>query len=414
MDNQTVAHARPHAEAARSTGTSPPGGASTSADVESNGHGPHVEPSRTSGSSPPTPKEAVEVFGAALARTPDPAARAALHKRADLLGASKAAPEVLAAGGLRGRLASALLRYTPAEPDWLVPGLIARGWMVKLAAREKVGKGTFVFYLIGRLERGEPTVFGDATEPVSAVIYTEEPEDSTREKADAMGLARSRVIFGWELADLGTWEAKVAHLVDTAVEEGHGLLFVDNISRAAEIQDESGVELARAGEMLSNAAKAEGLAVLIDHHHRKGAGRLEDKSRGTTAIAGACENNVEMERVGDWTSPIRKLSSRGRRSTTIWERRIALAKGNGDYENVGEGDDLPTARDRHRLDLLRASAEGMTVKDFAAAAGIGRRGAGGALAELVTRGRATVDKSGQPHVYHARDESPLGLDGPNS
>ncbi|MEA2194104.1 MAG: hypothetical protein QOG42_538, partial [Solirubrobacteraceae bacterium] len=37
--------------------------------------------------------------------------------------------------------------------------------------------------------------------------------------------------------------------------------------------------------------------IIIDHHHKKGASKLDDKSRGGAALAGACANNLEVERV---------------------------------------------------------------------------------------------------------------------
>jgi hypothetical protein len=41
-----------------------------------------------------------------------------------------------------GRTAAQILTEVPEQPDWLIPGLLARGWVMKLAGREKVGKGT--------------------------------------------------------------------------------------------------------------------------------------------------------------------------------------------------------------------------------------------------------------------------------
>lgn len=211
-----------------------------------------------------------------------------------------------------GRTAAELLAEQPEEVDWLVPGLLAPGWSMKLAAREKTGKGTLIAYLIGCLERDEATVFGEAPgRRVASLILTEEPPESMREKLAAFDLQRSVVVSGHELAGYG-WGEKVGLLVKHAVEDGHGVIFVDNISRAAGIEDENGTEMARACEQLIDRAREHGIACILDHHHKKGGSALEDKSRGGTALAGAVDINVEMVRSNDWTSRTRTLSARGR------------------------------------------------------------------------------------------------------
>jgi putative DNA primase/helicase len=255
-----------------------------------------------------------------------------------------------------GRTARELRDDTPTEPPWLVPGVIAQGWLVKLAGREKAGKGTLIAYLLGALERGEPTVFGPApSEPVTALVYSEEPAGSLGEKLRSFNVVRATVVHGWELGRL-TWAETAQWLVAKALHEGHGLIFVDNVSRATETEDESGTELGRKVELLADLAKPHGLAVLVDHHHRKSGGKVGDRSRGGTALAGACENNVELEHRGDWESRERHLSSRGRVEATIWEKRIVLSSDGADYaEATGEDFRVRVLRERDQW----------TVKGFA-------------------------------------------------
>lgn len=290
-----------------------------------------------------------------------------------------------------GRRARDLLAEVPEEPAWIVPGLLARGWTVKVAAREKTGKGTFIALLLGAVERGERTVFGEATDPTTALIFTEEPQDSIREKIAAARLSDATVVYGWELGSLD-WRKKVDALIDRAAEDGHGIVFVDNVSRAAGIEDEAGTELARAVEYLSERAKAHGLAVVIDHHHRKADGRLEDKSRGGTALAGAVENNVELERVGDWTSRVRRLSSRGRVSATNWTRTVALSEDGSRYEVIADADAPQDGRLRRRLRALSDAGDaGVTVAEFASLIENSDETARRALKQLEAEGWAEDD-----------------------
>jgi hypothetical protein len=234
-----------------------------------------------------------------------------------------------------GRTAEELISEVSAEVDWYIPGVLAPGWTVKLAAREKMGKGTLVVYLLGKLERGEPTVFGDACEPVTALILTEEPEESIREKLDLFGVKRALVIYGWELAHL-TWTGKVAYVVDRARREGHGIIFVDNVSRAAGVEDEAGLELGNAFAVLSDAVRPHKIAAIGDHHHKKGRADIRDKSRGGTNTAGTVEVNLDLEPVkrGDILDRRRKLTAIGRIRATVWVRTVELTEDGTDFVEV--------------------------------------------------------------------------------
>lgn len=304
-----------------------------------------------------------------------------------------------------GRSAADLMAQAPEQPDWLIPGWLGRTWAVKIAAREKVGNGKFVMTMLGHLERGEPTIFGPAAEPTTALVLTEEPQDSIREKIADAGLLKATIVYGYELADCPTWAEKAQRIVDAAVQHSHGLVFADNISRAAGVEDEAGVELARRAEELFTAAKAAGLAVIVDHHHRKAAGKTEDKSRGGTALAGATDCNIELEVVGSaFESRVRRLSSRGRVSATIWTRTIALADDGRSYESVADDEQPQRTEDRHRLRALREAGEaGVTVAAYACAIDRTDDTARATLREFVGRGWST-ESDGRPAVFVITEE----------
>lgn len=302
-----------------------------------------------------------------------------------------------------GRTAGALLAEIPAEPDWIIPSVLARTWTIKVAAREKTGKGTLIMYLLGCLERGDATVFGPATASCSWVIYTEEPGDSIREKLHHGGLDTSLVIYGYELDNIAaTWRKKVDLLIELASAGGHSGVFVDNVSRAAGVQDEAGVELARAVEYLSSQIKAAGLTCIFDHHHKKGQGQLGDKSRGGTGTAGATENNIEIERIGDWESRVRRISSRGRIASTIWTRTIELSDDGRTYSMVADSHAPQVGEDRRRLEILAEVGEkGASVREFAAKIGKSEDTARRALVGFAQAGRARKEGT-QPTRYVAQ------------
>lgn len=261
-----------------------------------------------------------------------------------------------------GRTARTLRNSPTSVTEWRVPGVAALGWTVLFGGREKIaGKGTLLSYLISRLERGEATVFGAAApEPITTLIYTEETGDSLAEKHDHFGIEKAYVVFTWELSDL-TWNQQCEWLISTALEQDHKIIYVDNIARAAGVktEDESGLGLAKAIDPLSKAAKEHGLTVFLDHHNRKSGGKTEDLLRGGTALPGACENIIAIDRSGDWTTRKRKLYSRGRVKATLWERTIELSE---------DGTEYTESRGDFRLRALSTQDE-WTVLAFATALG---------------------------------------------
>lgn len=267
-------------------------------------------------------------------------------------------------------LARDLIAEVPEEPDWLVPNLLAKGWAMMVSAREKTGKGTLIAYLIGCLETGSDTVFGlGAGEQMTALIFTEEPSDSTAEKARDSKLSGSAYVFGWDIpASIRAlphksgerWAATAQVLVNTAVAGGHGLLFVDNVSRAAGIEDEAGTEMSRAVEVLAENAKRAGLTLIVDHHHRKSGGDMRDRSRGGTGAVGAVDVSLSMDRGKDAGDRRRPLSCVGRRRATNWSMVIEMHEDGGGYDVVevqdddGGGASSPArGREQKRLDVLR-------------------------------------------------------------
>jgi hypothetical protein len=298
---------------------------------------------------------------------------------------------------LPGRTAAELLAQPDTTTDWLVPGFIKRGWATKVGGREKTaGKGTLITHLLGKLERGEATVFGEAAAPISAVVFTEEPEDSMREKIEAAGLQRAMIVWGHELAGR-VWKDKVGLLVELAQLGGHEIVFIDNTSRAAQITDEGGVEFARAVEVLQEQCRRAGMTLIIDVHHKKGADAIENKTRGGTGVQGAVDINVEIERVGGVGSRRRKLTAFGRIRAANWVKVIELAE---DGRNYVEADDAAESVDDETQKRFKDATElerlgKTTVKEFMAASKIKTLAtARKRLDALVEEGRAVKHPGG--------------------
>lgn len=229
-----------------------------------------------------------------------------------------------------GRTAEELLGEVAEDVDWIIEGVLPRGFSLGVAGREKIGKGTWIFSLLAAAE----------AQGLTAYVVTEEPPESVREKVEAFGLRRSRIVYGHELRkhEAG-WEAQVARVVREAVVGAHTFVFVDNVSRSTGAEDESGVELARRAELLLDACRGAGLTFIGDFHHKKGRGALEDKFRGGTAVPGSLDVIVDVERVGRDTRR-RRLTSRGRLRANAWTRVVELAEDGRSYREVAD-DEAP-------------------------------------------------------------------------
>lgn len=294
------------------------------------------------------------------------------------------------------------MRETKWDVDWLVEGVMARGWSVMVTGREKVaGKGTLITYLLSKLERAEPTVFSPrAAAAISALVVSEEPGDALAEKYRKFGLTQATIIQGRDLSKLHLdWASTITLLVKVAVERQHGILYLDNVSRTsrADNDDESGVRFARRVEALADAATEAGLTLIVDHHNRKSGGKTEDRFRGGTALPGAMDNIINIERSGEWTSRRRVLSSRGRLQNTIWERTIELTPAFDDYTEV-LGDD--------RLRTL-ASRDTWTKAELAEALGASPTTAANVLADYAEHVEKTDEKRGRADVWRVVDREEL-------
>lgn len=290
-------------------------------------------------------------------------------------------------------LASHMLAQGVPDAQFIVPGLVAREQVTLIAGREKLsGKSTLTAYLMGALERGEETVFGQALgRPVRTVWLTEEPDYSLYEKVERFGLgAGVMIVRNYAVADRPFVE-KLALLEDLAKRHKAELVVIDPFSRVAMIEDESGTEPGRRAEEASDFAQRTSLAVVLIHHNRKSSGgAVEDAFRGSTSLTAAMDVICQVDRVRKKGPNIRRLTTWGRVEASNWTREIEL-----------DGATYTGGPDEAGGDALLLDGQ-MTVRDFAAVIAASEKTARRRLNAMVESGDATVDESQQPFVYSPR------------
>jgi hypothetical protein len=208
---------------------------------------------------------------------------------------------------IRFRTAAELAREEPSAPVWFLYGLLALGAITELAGKLKAsGKTTFVAHAVRAILDGL-SFLGFPTRQTSVVWLTEERpatflETLKRAKLDARDDLH---ILHWHdvkhLAFPIVMEAAVAKC--KAV--GAGVLVIDTISQFAgmrgDAENNSGDAL-EAIEPLQMAA-AQGLAILVPRHERKGGGEVGESGRGSSAFSGAVDIVVAIRRGEGQTKP---------------------------------------------------------------------------------------------------------------
>lgn len=224
--------------------------------------------------------------------------------------AQLAARALASAAGVNGKAQTALLRpervesvsfeqflaETPPEPEWIWQDYVAPGSTTLLASLPKVGKTTLLFTLLEAASRGD-AFLGRATRPTRALILTEEPPGPMADKASRWSLPGSRLLprhAGREVP----WPQLVRQSVEECHQHGLNLLVVDTLAKWAgysEDDENSSGPVLQALEPLQAAADT-GLAVLILAHLRKSGGTHGAALRGSNALLGEVDIEVELLR----------------------------------------------------------------------------------------------------------------------
>jgi AAA domain len=240
---------------------------------------------------------------------PDPG-RQELEREAERLFAAWGTSE---GGPPRGRarrqtmpLIVSLVEFLGGDEDdaaWLVDHLAARGALVLVAGLPKVGKSTFVYGLLGALTSSAERFVGLPASSTWALLMTEESPATVEEKVDRFGVDDERVfvISKRRMGAGRSWPKVVAETV--AFCRAHpevGVCAIDTWDKfvglsAKRSETDTGV-IVESIEPLYELLGL-GVCVILITHQRKEEGEHGLRVRGGTALTGAVDVIVEVERV---------------------------------------------------------------------------------------------------------------------
>lgn len=294
------------------------------------------------------------------------------------------------------RSAREIAASLPPEVDRVVGRYVAAGSLHELVGHAKrAGKTTLVCHLIRAVLDGLPFL-GEPTQASPVVFLTEQPLTSLREVLERTGLddRDDLSILSWK----DTYGVPWTEVVDAAVNQcervGAGLLVVDTLPAFAgirgEAENDAGTALA-AMEPLQLAA-ADGLAVLMVRHERKGGGEVGESGRGSSAFTGTVDVVLRLARQPNAARPtIRVLSTLSRFGETPDEVVIELE--DGGYRALGDQTAVAFTEARAAvLDVVPDDGEGMPEQAIIEETGAKKTMVGNALRDLAKAGE--IEKTG--------------------
>lgn len=258
-----------------------------------------------------------------------------------------------------------LLASVPPEPPWVMEGYLAANGLTVLAGKPKAGKST-LGAAIAKAVCGSASEFLGRRVMTGPVVYVSEEGAATlahKVAGDTLRIATRDT--AWPRPD---WVPLIAAAKSEAQRVGAVLLVFDTFAFWAGLGPESEKDagaVQAAMEPLVGATRA-GIAVLLIVHARKGGGEDGDAVRGSSALAGAADIVLELDRVPDGSARQRKVLALSRYPQTPGVLVVDHDASNGSWRVIGEGTDRGDARDiGSRTALLDALANGeLTRKEL--------------------------------------------------
>ena len=283
------------------------------------------------------------------------------------------------------------------EPQYVCRPYIARLLIAQLVGKTKGGKTEFVRRLVsavlnGCLFLGEPTVY-------TPVAYlTEESPASFGPPLIGAGIDGREdlhILFRNACPTEREWSEMIAEVRTYVREHGIGLLIVDTGDpwMLKPGQDPNDPVIAEYAVRQLQLLAADGVAVIILRHERKGGGDIAESGRGSTAFPGAVDVLMTLRRVrGSGHENRRELEAVARAALSDVPAKIVIELVDGEYQVVGDASDVQRRNTHGKLlDHLPSRREdAVTAEKLAELIDSAETLTQDLLRELWDRGRGTV------------------------
>jgi len=218
--------------------------------------------------------------------------------------------------------------------EWLIPDYLPRGGLVQLAGAPKCGKSTLARYLVQAGCKGG-SILGRSVQPFRTLIITEESLSIWRRYAQELRLGSeveicSRPFIGKPRAD--EFRTLIQWIIKRVKSDGFTLIVIDTLSAFLPTDNENDSAMMEAALAPLRSVSQTGAAVLAIHHTRKSCGEYGVGIRGSSAITGFFDTNLELKRVVGSVNQ-RTIAATSRYSETPDE--LVLELGGHGYRAIG-------------------------------------------------------------------------------
>jgi hypothetical protein len=298
--------------------------------------------------------------------------------------------------------ADELRASTPAEPDWTWAGYLAPGAVTILAGKPKAGKSTLALAVAEAVATGAAAFLGRSIKGGPVVYISEESAATLAHKLPAT--AEIRVLSRDAAWPKPSWPALIGAACEEALRVSAVLLVIDTWPFFAGLAKDAEKDAGAAGQAMQHALDAthDGLAVMLAGHTRKAGGEDGDALRGSSAIAGAADIVLELERTEQPSE--RALLALSRFPSTPGSVIFDYDKVSRSWSVEGEGERSEARSMRLRQAILSALRDGgeLTNAGLEKATGVARREWHTELNKLVDDGqvrRSGEGKRGDPYRF---------------
>lgn len=228
------------------------------------------------------------------------------------------------------------LREAPGgKLSWLWEGYLAAGGCTLLTSQWKAGKTTLVSLLLARLKTGAALLERPLVEG-KAIVVSEEPPYHWVERHRLLDFGRQvsfycRPFLG--KPTLKQWLDFLDRLAERCQKEGFKLVVIDTLAFFLPGSDEANAASMLAGLMPLRKLTRLGVAVLLLHHPRKGLALPGQSARGSGALTGYVDVQLELRfyRPDDLEDRHRHLTAYSRHPETPKHLLIELNAEKTDY-----------------------------------------------------------------------------------
>lgn len=255
---------------------------------------------------------------------------------------------------------------------FLVDGMIAKGHFVLLGGRAKSGKSWLVLQLARAIDLGEPFLGRVTLRGRVLLIALEDGERRIYQRANVLkwqpqqaGVVCELAKFDGENGQPGPGLAQIEAIIGD-----YDLVIIDTLiaTLSGRISENDNAAMGVIVNELARMAHEYNKTILLVHHTGKGsAENIFDLLRGASAIRGAYDVGLLLERKQSEKEAVLHLESRDVDTLTMTIRQAGQGAG---WESLGDGSEIANIRaGREIVKAIKAHGDGLTADELAEATG---------------------------------------------